>query len=147
MVFLLAFNFVNVRGEFFYMFGRCCPRPRPRPMCMPHMPMHHHAGACGLPRPVISVGGGCQITQGPQEVVVEPPVVAAPNIFHHHHSVAHIQPVITQDIHNIHCHHKYVVQEQKKCDEVLKHTHGLCGPPITRPATPCPPCPPMPCCR
>jgi len=107
------------------------------------------AGACsGLPRPVIPIGGGCQVTQGSPQVVVEPAIVAAPNIFHHHQSVQHIQPVITQDIHNIHCHHKYVVQEQKKGDEVVRHTHGLCGPPITRPAMPCPPpCPPpiMPC--
>ena len=135
------------------MFGRCCfARPRPRPMCG-MMPMPAPVPPCsGLPPgPVIPLGGDCQVTHGPQQVVVEPPVVAAPNVFHHHQSVQHIQPIITQDIHNIHCHDKYVVQEQKKCDEVIKHAHGLCGPPITRPATPCPPCPPprpaMPCCR
>jgi len=103
----------------------------------------------GLQSPVIPMGGGCQITQSPHpQVVVEPAIVAAPNIFHHHQSVQHIQPVITQDIHNIHCHHKYVVQEQKKCDEVVKHAHGLCGPAVTQPAMPCPSSRlVMPCCR
>ena len=132
------------------MFGRCFARPRPMPMCgMMQPPVMPQPACSGLPPgPVIPIGGGCQVTQGPQQVVVEPAIMAAPNIFHHHQSVQHIQPVITQDIHNIHCHHKYVVQEQKKCDEVIKHTHGLCGPPTTRPAMPCPPCRPvMPCCR
>jgi len=92
---------------------------------MPAMPAQPEV-CSGLSRPVIPIGGDCQITQGPQQVVVEPAIVAAPNIFHHHQNVSHIQPVITQDIHNIHCHHKYVVQEQKKCDEVIKHAHGLC---------------------
>jgi len=116
----------------------CCPAPMPA--MAPVAPM----ASAGLPRPLIPVGGGCQITHGPQQVVVEPALVAAPNIFHHHQSVQHIQPVITQDIHNIHCHHKYVVQEQKKCDEVVKHSHGLCGPAMTRPPMPCPP---TSCCR
>ena len=124
------------------MFGpRNCGRPRP--MCM-MAPMPMHSGACGghhhapvAPGPVIPMGGGCQITQGAGEVVVEPALLAAPNIFHHHKSVKHIQPVITQDIHHYHSHHKYVVEEQKKCDEVLKHAHGLCGPATTQPAQPC----------
>ena len=128
------------------MLGRCCSRPRP--MCgvspMPTMPMHSAgmgmmpATNAGLPRPVIPIGGGCQITQNPHpQVVVEPPLIAAPNTFHHHQSVQHVQPVITQDVHHLHCHHKYVVQEQRQAAEVLKHTHGLCGPAMTQPATPC----------
>ena len=122
------------------MFGRCFARPRPRPMCgmapMPMMPTHT---PCGMgPGPVIPVGGGCQVTHSPQpQVVVEPALVAAPNIFHHHQDVQHIQPVITQDIHYCHSHHKYVVQEQRRADEVINRAHGLCGPASTRPAMPC----------
>jgi len=136
------------------MFGRCFARP-PRPMCgaMPVPPMMPtQVAGCnmaqvmpvaapmpGLPRPVIPLGGGCQINQNPQtQVVVEPTLVAAPNIFHHHQNVQHIQPVVTQDVHHFHSHHKYVVQEQRKADEVLNHAHGLCGPATTRPAMPCP---------
>jgi len=124
------------------MFGRCFARPRP--MCgmttpMPMMPMQpmQHTG-CGLSRPVIPVGGGCQVTHSPQpRVVVEQAIVAAPNIFHHHQDVQHIQPVITQDVHYCHSHHKYVVQEQRRADEVINKAHGLCGPATTRPAMPC----------
>jgi len=110
------------------MFGRCFARPRP--MCgmmtpMPMMPMQHTG--CELSRPVIPMGGGCQVTQCPQpRVVVEPAIVAAPNIFHHHQDVQHIQPVITQDVHYCHSHHKYVVQEQRRADEVINKAHGLC---------------------
>ena len=140
------FQFVNARGEFFIMFGRCFSRPRPMcgmapmPAPMPAMPIQ--PAGCGLPRPpVIPLGGGCQVTQSPQpRVVVEPAIVAAPNIFHHHQDVAHIQPVITQDVHYCHSHHKYIVQEQKRADEVINKAHGLCGPAMTRPATPCFPC-------
>ena len=126
------------------MFGRCCPRPRPMcgvaPMPMPMMPVAPVASAC-LARPIIPVGGGCQISHCPHtQVVMEPALVAAPNVFHHHQNVKHIQPVVTQDIHHYHSHHKYVVQEQKRPDEVCKHTHGLCGPAMTQPATPCSPC-------
>lgn len=124
------------------MFGRCFARPRP--MCnvapMPMMPVQ--PSSCGmnvgLPSPVIPMGGGCQVTQSPQpQVVVEPALVAAPNIFHHHRDVQHIQPVITQDVHYCHSHHKYVVQEQKRADEVINKAHGLCGPATTQPAMPC----------
>ena len=125
------------------MFGRCCARPRPRPMCGVPMPMMApHPSPCGMgagmPGPVIPMGGGCQVTQSPQpQVVVEPALVAAPNVFHHHRDVQHIQPVITQDIHYCHSHHKYVVQEQRRADEVINKAHGLCGPATTRPAMPC----------
>lgn len=129
------------------MFGPRC-FARPHPMCemgMAPMPMMHaHSMAPVEPGPVIPVGGGCQVTEGPYEVVVEPALVAAPNVFHHHKSVKHIQQVVTQDIHHYHSHHKYVVEEQKQCDEVVKHAHGLCGPATTQPAQPCPP---MPCSR
>ncbi|MCL1990819.1 MAG: hypothetical protein FWG67_08025 [Defluviitaleaceae bacterium] len=135
------------------MFGRCCPRPRP--MCgpafapvMPFQPMGHGMApicpveAAGVERPVIPLGGDCQVNQNPQtKVVVEPTLLAAPNVFHHHQNVQHIQPVVTQDIHHYHSHHNYVVQEQKKADEVLNHAHGLCGPAVTQPATPCGPTP------
>jgi len=121
------------------MFGRCYSRPRPRPCGGPVMPMPiAPVGGCELPSPVIPIGGACQTTHSQPQVVVEPALVAAPNVFHHHQKVEHIQPVITQDIHHYHTHHNYVVQEQKKCDEVLKHNHGLCGPATTKPATPCP---------
>ena len=129
------------------MFGRCFARPRP--MCgRPHMPIQPTGmgmmPCAGLPRPMIPMGGGCQITQNPQpQVVVEPPLTAAPNVFHHHQSVQHIQPVITQDIHHCHTHHKYVVQEQSCPDKVVNHSHGLCGPATTQPATPCGPFGPM----
>lgn len=117
------------------MFGSRC-FARPRPVCgglgAPVAPM-----AAGLQRPVIPLGGGCQVTQGPDEIVVEPVLLAAPNVFHHHREVQHIQPVITQDVHHYHSHHKYVVEEQKKADEVVKHAHGLCGPATTQPATTC----------
>lgn len=114
------------------MFRRRCGFIRPRPMCcMAPMPRPLPPG------PVIPIGGGCQVTQGPCEVVVEPALVAAPNVFHHHKSVQHIQPVITQDIHHCHTHHKYFVEEQKTCDKVVKHAHGLCGPAMTQPAQPC----------
>ena len=134
------------------MFGRCC-FTRPRPMCggaAPVMPRPHCGGA-GLPSQVIPLGGGCQTIHEPCEVVVEPALMAAPNIFNHHKHVQHIQPVITQDIHNIHTHHNYVVQEERKAAEFVKHAHGLCGPAVTRPAQPCPPCgggpvPPPPVC-
>ena len=125
------------------MFGRCCPRPRPycgRPMPMPRpMPMVAPVCPTTLPMgPVIPVGGACQNIQMVPQVVVEPALMAAPNVFHHHQNVEHIQPVITQDIHHFHTHHNYVVQEQKQCDEVVKHAHGLCGPASTQPAVPCP---------
>ena len=118
------------------MFGRCLARPRPMPM----MPAQH--AGCGtmhgLQRPVIPIGGGCQVTQSPHpQVVVEPAIMAAPNIFHHHQDVQHIQPVITQDVHFCHSHHNYVVQEQRRADEVINKSHGLCGPATTRPAMPC----------
>ena len=132
------------------MFGRCCSRPRPtcgRPMPIPRpmpcgvMPMMAPVSPCGLPPgPVIPVGGGCQTIQMAPQVVVEPALMAAPNVFHHHQNVEHIQPVITQDIHHFHTHHNYVVQEQKQCDEVVKFNHGLCGAPTTQPASPCSPC-------
>ena len=144
----MGFQFCICKRGVFYMFGRCFARPRPM-WGMAHMPtMPIHAAGCDMtprPRPVIPMGGGCQVTQGPSEVVVEPALCAAPNIFHHHKCVQHIQPVITQDIHHIHCHHKYVVEEQRKCDEVVKHSHGLCGPAMTSPAAPCCPGAPM-CC-
>ena len=129
------------------MFGRCCLRPRPRPICagavhapMPMPMMPPVASAC-LERPIIPVGGACHVNHCPQtQVVVEPALLAAPNVFHHHQNVQHIQPVVTQDIHHYHTHHKYVVKEQKKADEILNHAHGLCGPAMTQPASPCPPC-------
>jgi len=118
------------------MFGRCCPRPRPcfgrpmpRPMCgiMPMVaPIMPVCPSTLAPGPVIPVGGACQNTQMAPQVVVEPALCAAPNVFHHHQKVEHIQPVITQDIHHFHTHHNYVVQEQKKADEVVNHSHGLC---------------------
>jgi len=127
------------------MFGRCFSRPRPRPMCgmMPPMQvMPPHPTGCGMMHGgagvTIPLGGGCQVTQSPQpQVVVEPTLVAAPNIFHHHQDVQHIQPVITQDIHYCHSHHNYVVQEQRKADEVVSKSYGLCGPATTRKAMPC----------
>jgi len=103
--------------------------PMPLPAPLPAAPM--------MPGPVIPLGGACQITHGGAEVVVEPALLAAPNIFHHHKCVKHIQPVITQDVHHYHSHHKYVVEEQKKACEVVSHAHGLCGPPTTQPAQPC----------
>jgi len=120
------------------MFGRC--HQRPRPFCATAMP--HQV-------PVIPVGGACLVSKNPQpQVVVEPPVVAAPNVFHHHQNVQHIQPVITQDVHHYHTHHEYVVQEQKKADEVLNHAHGLCQKPVTQPPLPCHSAPrPMTTCR
>jgi len=112
------------------------------PMMAP-MPCHTPV----MPGPVIPLGGACQTVQCAPMVVTEPALVAAPNVFHHHQSVQHIQPVITQDIHHFHTHHKYVVQEQKQCDEVMKFNHGLCGPATTQPAQPCPPAPCSPCMR
>ena len=139
------------------MFGRCCPRPRPcgrpmpRPMCggmMPMMaPVMPTCPSTVAPGPVLPFGGACQTVQMAPQVVVEPALMAAPNVFHHHQKVEHIQPVITQDIHHIHTHHNYVVQEQKKCDEVVNHSHGLCGPATTQPAQPCCPAPVSPCGR
>ena len=106
-----------------------------------HMPMHAPIAHACLERPIIPVGGACQVSHCPQtQVVVEPALLAAPNIFHHHQNIEHIQPVVTQDIHHYHTHHKYVVKEQKKADEILSHAHGLCGPAMTQPASPCPPC-------
>ena len=130
-----------MRGVF-DMFSRCCLGARPRPVCggapIPVMPIQAPiASAIGLERPVIPIGGNCAISHGAPQVVVEPAIVAAPNVFHHHQNVQHIQPVITQDVHHYHTHHKYVVQEQKKADEVLNHAHGLCGTPVTQPAQPC----------
>ena len=120
------------------MFGPRC-FSRPRPMCGPQMPLMPHPIAPPplAPGPVIPVGGACHVSHGPGEVVIEPALLAAPNVFHHHKNVQHIQPVITQDVHHYHSHHKYVVKEEKKCDEVVKHAHGLCGPATTQPAKPC----------
>ena len=123
------------------MFGRCHQRPRPmcgiKPAIMPMMPVAPVAPC--LPRPIIPMGGACEILKNPHpKVVVEPAIVAAPNVFHHHQFVEHIQPVVTQDIHHYHSHHEYVVKEQKKADEVLNHVHGLCPPAVTTPAMPCP---------
>ena len=138
---LLAINLYLIEGDF-YMFGPKC-FARPQPIVAPMPMMHAHPIGCGMtpvaPGPVIPVGGECAVTQEPCEVVVEPALVAAPNIYHHHKNVQHIQPVITQDIHHYHSHHKYMVEEQKQCAEVVKHAHGLCGPAATRPAQPCPP--------
>jgi len=126
------------------MFGRCRPCPRPmmpvHPVARPVPLMAPMAPTC-LERPVIPMGGGCHVSHNPQpQVVVEPALLAAPNVFHHHQNVQHIQPVVTQDIHHYHTHHKYVVKEEKKADEILKYAHGLCGPAMTQPAMPCSPC-------
>ena len=140
------------------MYGRCCNK-RPRPFCGGQG--QAYAGAAMMqgvgagviqtpvniaPGPVIPVGGACQTFHAQPQVVVEPALVAAPNIFNHHQTIKHIQPVVTQDVHHYHVHHEYAVQEQKKCDEVLKHEHGLCGPASTQPAQPCPAAPVMPGC-
>lgn len=119
------------------MFRRnCFARPMPPMGCHPKMMGHHKPMM--LETPVLPFGGACHTNHNPQtEVVVEPAIVAAPNIFHHHKNVQHIQPVITQDIHNYHSHHQYVAQEQKQADEIVTHAHGLCGPAVTQPAKPC----------
>ena len=105
--------------------------PMPAPAC--HMPLP--AG------PVLPFGGGCEQLHNPHtQVVVEPTMVAAPNVFHHHQNVEHIVPVLTQDIHHFHNHHSYAVKHEHKPDEVLTHNHGLCGPPSLPAAMPCPPC-------
>ena len=120
------------------MFGpNCFARPRPMPHCgMMPAPLP--------PGPILPFGGGCHVTKGPAEVVVEPSVLAAPNVFHHHKHVDHIVPVVTQDVHHYHAHHNYTVKEQKQAAEVLTHNHGLCGPAVARPAEPCGPA--MPTC-
>ena len=126
------------RGDLKMMRCNCTARPRPMMGCHQKMMGHHHMPMMQLETPVLPFGGGCHIEHCPQpEVVVEPAIVAAPNIFHHHKNVQHIQPVITQDIHNYHSHHQYVAQEQKQADEVVTHAHGLCGPATTQPAKPC----------
>jgi len=114
------------------MLGRCYLEPV-RPGYQSVMPCN----MLNLARPVIPVGGGYYHNHHPQtQIVVEPPVVASPNIYHNHHFVEHVQPVITQDIYYNHGHHKYVACEQKQSDQVINYEHGLCGPATTRPAMP-----------
>jgi hypothetical protein len=98
------------------------------------MPVQPGYGGMSVPvqSPVIPIGGQVQTIQGPSEVVMEPALVAAPNVIHHHKCVEHIQPVITQDIHHCHTHHKYVVKEESKQKEIFNHAHGLCGPATTQ---------------
>jgi len=125
----------------------CGAQAQPMPMPMPDcgyqqaVALPEQVEGCGqsfAPGQVLNVGGGCKVSHGEVQTVVEQPVYAAPNVFHHHNTIKHIQPVVVQDVHHYHSHHEYVIQQQKKADEVIEHSHGVNpGPITTAPAQPC----------
>jgi len=101
--------------------NRCQPNGVPRMMNCNSMvdPRIANVRAMAVSQSGI-VGGRCQdVFDSQTEVIIEQPVMTAPNIINHHRRVEHIVPVITENIHRNHTHHEFVVRPEPRMSQTF----------------------------